>query len=303
MSLTSILNYNNEQYKEFRALLEELFPLPQFVGETSIKVEPITKNYTLIGTAFDYLIQFALEKKFKGLVCGNKWIAESALRYFQSSQVIGKIRKMDFDTILEIQQQQEECNKLVNEKFNRCKALYNEYISTSIDVSDELLEASLFLGRLDLVFWTGLFNSNKINLNPEKPDNIKDLRLLLGNCDLDLFTPKKKIILNPSFGKGSMLAGGVDAYLIVDNTLIVVKVTKEQKVTRQIYNQVIGCYLLYLIGGVDKHKDVRIENLGIYFARYSSLWTTRIDEVGSKENFKMAVLKLKRRKSRRLVEA
>ena len=89
MSLTTILNYNNEQYKEFRALLEELFPTPRFVGETSIKVEPITKNYTLIGTAFDYLIQFALEKKFKGLVCGNKWIAESALRLWGSSSAAG----------------------------------------------------------------------------------------------------------------------------------------------------------------------------------------------------------------------
>lgn len=70
MSVTSILNYSNKQFKDFRTLLEELFPIPKFESGANIKVEPVTKNYGLIGTAFDYLLRFSLEKKI--FICSSQ---------------------------------------------------------------------------------------------------------------------------------------------------------------------------------------------------------------------------------------
>jgi hypothetical protein len=111
---------------------------------------------------------------------------------------------------------------------------------------------------------------------------------------LDLFKPREKIILNPTFGKGSKLVGGADADLIIDNTLVDIKTTKEQKITRPIFNQLIGYYLIYLIGGIDNHENVRIDNLGLYFSRYNTLWTIPVKEIGSDDKFNMAVNKLKK---------
>lgn len=123
------------------------------------------------------------------------------------------------------------------------------------------------------------------------------LRLLIiyisKHCNLNLFSPKKKIILNPTFGEGSTLVGGADADLIIDNTLIDIKTTKDLKISRPIFNQLIGYYLIYLIGGIDNHKDVNIENLGIYFSRYNVLWTISTKEIGNQEDFNKAIMLLK----------
>jgi hypothetical protein len=293
MSLTSILSYNNKQFQEFRTLLDDLFPTPKYIDVGSIKVEPLTKNYALIGIAFDYLLRFSLMKKYKGLVHSSKWVSEDALRYYQGGGFITSDNPddIDFDNIDLLMEKKEEENKKVKDKFEKCKTICEEFIQSQVSISDELLEASLFLGRLDLIARAPF--KNELNFEVEKKEDLNDLRLLLQNCNLELFSPKDKIILNPTFGKGSKLVGGADADLIIDNTLIDIKTTKEQKLTRPFFNQLIGYYLIYLIGGVDNHENTKIENVGIYFSRFNSLWTIPIKKIGSNEDFNKAVTKLK----------
>jgi hypothetical protein len=293
MSLSSILSYNNKQYQEFRTLLEDLFPTPKFVSETTIKVEPRTKNYALIGIAFDYLLRFSLGKKYKSLVHSSTWVSEQVMNYFQEGSFItsGNPDNIDFDNIDSLMKKKDEENKRVRDKFEKCKKICEEFIYTQIGISDALLEASLFLSRLDLIVRVPL--KNELNFEVENEEDLNDLRLLLKNCNLDQFKPKEKIILNPTFGKGSKLVGGADADLIIDNTLIDIKTTKEQKITRPIFNQLLGYYLIYLIGGIDNHDNVRVENLGLYFSRYDVLWTIPVKGIGSNDEFNKAVNKLK----------
>jgi hypothetical protein len=293
MSLTSILSYNNKQFIDFRALLEELFPTPKFVGEGSIKVEPQTKNYGLIGIAFDYLLRFSLEKKYKSLVHARPWVAENALQFFIEGGFthFGNPDDIDFDNIDTLMEGKNKVNKRINSKFENCKTIYKEFINNQIDINDDLLEVSLFLSRLDLIARDPF--KNELRFDPENAQDLSDLRQLLQNCNLDLFCPKEKIILNPTFGKGSQLVGGADADLIVDSTLIDIKTTKEQKITRPIFNQLIGYYLLYLIGGIDNHIDSKIEKIGLHFSRYNYLWTLPIKKIGSEDDFNKAVIKLK----------
>ena len=47
--------------KEVRARLREAFPKPKFSRKAEIIAEPQTKNYGMIGTAFDYLLRFFIE--------------------------------------------------------------------------------------------------------------------------------------------------------------------------------------------------------------------------------------------------
>lgn len=293
MSVTSILNYNNKQHKAFRALLEESFPTPKFEPCVSIKTKPLTKNYGLIGTAFDYLLRFSLERKYSSLVYGRSWVSEHALKHFEEGgfTFFGNPDDIDFDNIDSIIKNKNEENKKVKNKFENCKRIYKEFITNKININNDILEACLFLSRLDLIARNPF--KNKINLAPEDDKDLSDLRQLILNCNLDHFYPREKIILNPTFGKASEMVDGADADLIVDRTLIDIKTTLEIKLTRQFYNQLICYYLLFLIGGIDNHQDSRIDNIGIYYSRYDFFWTISIEKVGKEEVFKRAITGLK----------
>ena len=304
MSLTRILSYNNKDFKEFRDLLTTNFPTPKFKTDELIKAEPLTKDYMLIGTAYDYLLRFNLEKRHKKKVFADKWVAESALAYFKTKSkgvlVSGDFaNSLDYEELREYfdkrQKQDEMQRKRVPEKFKECKEVYSRFINSRLKDKDQLIEATLFLARLDSVYRAGPTMKEHITFLPEDQLNITDLKQLESICDFNFFKPKKKLILNPTFGTGSRLVGGADADLIIDDTLIDIKVTKELKLTRPHFNQILGYYLLYLIGGVDRHKDIEIKNIGIYFARHNVLWKVKTDELGDNKLFKTTVDFLKKR--------
>ena len=88
MSLTSILNYSNKSFKDLRELLTSNFHTPKFRKSEPRIAEPISSNPTLIGTAFDYLLRFHLEKHYQNNVYGRKWVAESAIdKYFKQDRI------------------------------------------------------------------------------------------------------------------------------------------------------------------------------------------------------------------------
>src|SRR5690606_2971587 len=117
-------------------------------------------------------------------------------------------------------------------------------------------------------------------------EDINQLRAILSLVDKNNFTAKQKCYFNPTFGEGSMLVGGADADLIIDNTLIDIKATKHLKLERAHLNQVLGYYILSLIGGVnDNPNDRPIENIGLYFARHGELWILPVQKFGDKRKF------------------
>lgn len=238
----------------------------------------------------------------------GKWVAESALSHFKrktngvlvSGNFVNTLGDEELREYFESRQKKEEMQrKRVPEKFKECQDVYSRFINSKLKHKDQLIESTLFLARLDNVHRAGPTMKEYITFLPEDQLNITDLKQLESICDFSIFKPKKKLVLNPTFGAGSRLVGGADADLIVDDTLIDVKVTKELKLTRPYLNQILGYYLLYLIGGVDRHKDVEIKNIGIYFARHNVLWKVKIEELGDKKLFKMAAdfLKMRARKN------
>ena len=129
MSLTSILNYNDKDFKDFRDLLSSSFIAPKFKIDERIKAEPRTTNYMLVGKAFDYLLRFNLERRYKVMVHSRQWVSESALRYFKDSDnrslLLGKSRDEYLIKLVDdMWVRKKEKNKKVLEKFNECKRIY-----------------------------------------------------------------------------------------------------------------------------------------------------------------------------------
>lgn len=292
MSLTSILNYNNKKHAEFRAVLSKLFPLPKQKSNELIKAAPLTKNYALVGTAFDYLLRFTIEK-YHTKSKSTDWIAEKIVNLLQGNLRIDNPYPDDIDELELAIEETRKFNEQIRNRFNEFKKIYSKYVDSTYSLDDELLKGCLFLGNLDFVYRRGIFTLNDYDFENEDKKDIQDLNALISACNIDLFKPKTKIMLNPNFGEGSILIKGADADLIIDDILIDIKVTEEMKVTRQYYNQIICYYLLSLIGGVNDYRNYEINRLGIYFARFGYLWTINIKEIGSFDSFNEAIESLK----------
>lgn len=114
---------------------------------------------------------------------------------------------------------------------------------------------------------------------------IEDLKRLAGSVSLDKFKTDNKCYLNPTFGNGSSLVGGADADLIIDDTLIDIKTTKNMAFTQDILNQVIGYYALSKIGKINDIDDVKIDKIGCYYPYFDYLYIMGIDTLAEFDGF------------------
>jgi hypothetical protein len=111
-------------------------------------------------------------------------------------------------------------------------------------------------------------------------EDIRDLRCLLGLVEPRHFKMRHTCILNPTFGKASELVGGADADILLDTTLIDIKTTKYFEAKRKWFDQLLGYYLLYRIGGMEGvEQPHKIDRPGIYFSRHGYLWTFKVQEM------------------------
>jgi len=74
MSLTKFL-----KEKDVKRKFQEFFPKPRFTAKKEILAPPLTENYSLVGTAFDYLLRFFIEYSYEQTI-SNKWVAENSLK-------------------------------------------------------------------------------------------------------------------------------------------------------------------------------------------------------------------------------
>ncbi len=241
---------NNREVKE--KIFKEFPKIPfKLKLEKEILAPPITNHYGLVGTAFDYLLRFYL-KRINPKAIERRWVAESAAMKLTSSN--------------------KPLLKKVENIVSEAKKTYAQYLKSG-KMNKKLFRSSILLAQLDTLYRTGY----KKNIGNVDDRDIKDLKKLVSVIDPKLFKAKKITILNPTFGEGSEIVGGADADLVIDTTLIEIKTTKNLKLRREWFHQIIGYYILSKIGGIDgassKHK---ISKLGIYFSRYGELYTITV---------------------------
>ena len=105
----------------------------------------------------------------------------------------------------------------------QCKGVYKEYLKSG-EINDEVVTSTIYLAQLDPIFRAGVIDPK---LGAADKENIEDLKALISNIKPETFKAKKLCVLNPTFGKGSILVGGADADLLIDDALIDVKTTKD----------------------------------------------------------------------------
>lgn len=263
------------------------FPNPGLDVKKKLLVPSLSTslNKGEIGTALDYLIRFNLERINKKVIYQNKnWIAEYGFNNIimgcdlshHSQMYIGNpetnTKLVNIETFREF---------IVNE-FNNSKKNYLEFIKNGI-LTDELLKSSIFLSKLDSKYRSSIID---FNIDNTSSYNVNELKQLFSIVPWENFKAKKHCFLNPNFGEGSKLVKGADADLIIDNTLIDIKSSKEFSIKREDLSQLIGYYLLSHIGKINNEHILEIDCIGIYFARYGYLWKYPLSAFYELEKYK-----------------
>ncbi len=257
MSLSSFLNQ-----PDVRARFKQEFSKPNMMKNKALLAPPLTENYGLVGTAFDYLMRFHL-KTLNPQAFEREWAAESTVDLLKERGA----------------------NRLYNSAFvivTQAREKYAEFLKTQ-QITDDLIRSTLQLAKLD-----AFLRARKIdpNLDVIEQADIEDVKALINLVDFAQFTSQGVVLLNPTFGLISPQIGGADADFVIDDLLIDIKTTKNFELARYDFNQLMGYYILSKIDEIDGAPEGHeIKRVGIYFARYAQLFVFNVSEVVNPQTF------------------
>ncbi len=252
MSLTSVTRHT-----AVRQLFSEYFKKPTLALNLDLKAPPLTNHYQVIGNAFDYLLRFVLKYHYPEAV-DSTWVAEDAVSRFSNDETMFS---------------------LAQGSLMYAKDAYQQYLDHG-EITADLLRSAIYLGKLDLAVRAGYLDERIMNVAEE---DLTDLLNMISIVNIEDFKPGSHCLLNPTFGIGSLLVGGADVDLVIDKQIIDIKTSKKLDVRREMYNQIIGYYILASIGGIQAGEayldDAEIEEIGFYFARYGYKCMYRVDDI------------------------
>ena len=170
----------------------------------------------------------------------------------------------------------------VRQIVERARVDYADYLSSGL-LTDKLVESTLLLAQVDTIFRAKVVDKNLGDVHKE---DIEDLSKLISLIDLQFFKASRLCLLNPTFGDASLLVGGADADLVIDDAIIDIKTTKNFGLDREDFNQLMGYFVLHEIAGFGNLAPRQsITRVGIYFARFGYLHTIDLDGIIRPETF------------------
>ena len=261
MSLTSVL----DQHPELVRALASLVPLesrPPSVTSPMLAY-PVTDHFALVGTAFDYLFRFEVQRRCPK-ARAQKWVAEIALGLF------GGDAGAEGQTA-----------RRVVRNARRAQANFVRSRKPSEELLSEMAQHAIRLAKLDSLYRGGIFDPTAEEAGPrDVRDLLRLLRIVPFDGSLGVLLKKGPVLLNPTFGKFSVLMGGADADLVAGDALIDLKATKFPEFTEEHLAQILG----YLMLG-DMYRESapkrfpQVTKVGLYFARHAVLSTIDVENL------------------------
>jgi hypothetical protein len=269
MSLSSIIH----DQKEFRDGLRARVVKPS-ISFGAIKAAPLTTNYRIVGTAFDYVLRFFLQR-INSVAQTRGWIAENGVERIGTSEYE---YDLDHNTL---SHKADRKRRQADTYINEARSEHQAYLKTGL-VTDKLLFAALRLAYLDVAVRAGPDRIDWVHLKSPDPKDVVDLHRLLALVNASSFRATRTCLLNPMFD-ASGLVGGADADLLLDDCLIEVKTTKNPHLDNRDFLQLIGYYFLHGFDGMhcgdSKSTGYEVNSLAIYFSRYGYLWKIPVEDI------------------------
>lgn len=274
MSLSSLL-----EKPDVKERFRQEFKKPRVVAGRELLASPLSERYSLVGTAFDYLLRFYLQRLNPDAI-HRRWVAEEGLRKLEERVISEVAYDLDTDE-LSFPTDDGSFDKAKN-ILNKAQLAHKRYLASG-RMTDQVLKSAIYLAQLDVIFRSGFIDEN---LGVAYPEDVQDLRNLISHVRPKEFQAKNICLLNPTFGKASRLVGGADADLFIDEMLIDIKTTKNFKLDRGHFNQLIGYSVLHRLSGFDGTRPKpQLSRVAIYFSRHAHLEVFDLSEIINPKTF------------------
>lgn len=277
MSLSTFL-----QQPEVNDKFSREFIKPRLVigaGKRELLAPPLSHRHSLVGTAFDYLLRFYIQRRNPDAI-GRRWVAEAGIDKLNERVMNSAHYNLDTEELI-LPTKDKRLDK-AREIFNKAVVAHKRYISSG-RITDKLLKGVIYLAQLDVIYRSGFVDEA---LGRAFPEDVKDLRNLISLVRPQEFKAENRCFLNPTFGSASRLVGGADADLLIDDTLIDIKTTMHFRIDREHFNQLLGYFMLYELAGIDGIKPKpKITKIAIYFARHARLQVFELNEIVDPRTF------------------
>jgi len=162
---------------DIRARFRLEFKTPPFERKDEIRAASVTRNYALVGTAFDYYLRFRI-KRLNPQAVERTWIAEDA--GYPSLDTLSEEERI----------------------IERTRGNFSDYLSGHNNDA-ELIVSCLELATIDQIFKAGV-GEDTIGIVDQ--GDVTDMTALASLIDDKTFTTKESCFLNPTFGEASELA-------------------------------------------------------------------------------------------------
>jgi hypothetical protein len=250
---------------DVKARLKPLRPkLPRGLS-APLQVQPRSQRYQLVGTAFDYLLRFELQRLAPHAVTG-KWSAEYAPEMISGGlELFADLEPPDYLPPKEVARRASSI--LQNAK--EAVAAYLRCGEPARAQQVDLATHAIRLAKLDSVV-----RAMRLDRRFEEADqeDVDDLLAMLAIVPFATLVHSQVMLLNPTFGEASALVGGADADLVAGDMLVDLKATKNNKVAAEDLDQLLGYFLLARRHRLANPTFPEIKRLALYFARNGHLW-------------------------------
>lgn len=265
MCLTSFVTEPNvaARVKPFR---------PPVKVTANLLIPPASPRPRLIGTAFDYLLRFELQRRYPTAE-DARWTAEGAAGCIYQKLPNGSRSFDPFPLDSPHWQPAKRIATRCTEVVTAARAVLADYLrQPSPDERQQLLLATVAvqLAKLDAVV-------RGRTLEPEfesaDPADVDELMRLLAVVPFDRLAHPGRMLLNPTFPAASEAVGAADADLITGGLLVDIKTIKVRTPPATALDQLFGYFLLARRARQADPTFPEVNSVGIYSSRYAALWT------------------------------
>jgi hypothetical protein len=258
------------------------FQKRRIVIDRPVLVPPQSKRCSLVGTAFDYLLRFHIQRMTAHARI-RRWVAEASLGHIETSAISRTVIGIDTG---DVSFPEDDGTREIGQRVLADTRKAHERFMKDGIVRPALLKGVIHLAQLDAAYRSGFMYEDE-NLGVAAPEDVRDLRDLISIVPWEAFGSKYRCLLNPTFAVESKVSVfGADADLVLDDLLIDIKAVKHASFDREVFNQLIGYYTLHRIGGFNGDgRNRKIQRLGTYFARHGHLLTIEVDSVINRKTF------------------
>jgi hypothetical protein len=260
MSLTTL----TKEDAPAKGILDLILPTEKLVFGKPLLFPALTTNAAVVGTAFDYLMRFEMERRFQD-VKANPWLAQVVILRLRAHFQDAATRSTPFPsrgaTMDEAMARR--WTVLVVEARDAVSAYAK---LTKPTKSDQVVIArhALTLARIDVLHRARYVDKN---VGIDVPEDAEDCVRLLEAVPWHELAPEPPVVLNPTFGQASRRVGGADADVISGNRLIDFKATKTVS-PRETLRQLVGYLILAREARRDDPTFPEITELVAYYARH-----------------------------------